>query len=54
MTRLTDRSFKYTSAAATAKPDYLARKWDRLYPGWRKPKEAEVIQMPMKKAERRK
>lgn len=50
---ITDPTFKYTNAASTAKPDYLARKWDRLYPGWRRPKEAAVIQMPMKRKERK-
>jgi hypothetical protein len=30
-----DASFKYAPAADTAKPGYLAEKWDRLYPNWR-------------------
>lgn len=35
MKKITDKKFKYTSAAESAKPHYLKNKWDRLYPGWR-------------------
>lgn len=34
-----NNEFRYTNAAETAKPGYLTRKWNRLYPGWnRRPK----------------
>ncbi len=34
---LHDPKFRYTSAADTAKPGYLHRKWLRLYPNCFKP-----------------
>lgn len=40
MPKLTDPKFRYSNAAETSKEGYLARKFDRLYPGWRKPRRA--------------
>ena len=43
-----DRTFRYTSAADTAKPGYLHKKWLRLYPNCfkpEKPKQETVVPM---------
>lgn len=34
-TSLMGKDFVYSDSAESAKPDYLAKKWDKLYPGWR-------------------
>lgn len=36
----TKYDFKYVDATDTKKPGYLARKWDRMFPGWRRAKKA--------------
>lgn len=39
-----DPLWKYTNSTETAKPGYLARKWDEKYPGWQqKPKKEEPV-----------
>lgn len=35
MKRLSDPTFRYYDSAKSSKPGYLARKWNRLFPGWR-------------------
>lgn len=56
MPKLTDPKFRYANAAETSKEGYLARKFDRLYPGWRKPKpaapstEATILNITKRKA----
>lgn len=43
--------FRYTNSTLTAKPGYLHRKWNRLFPGWNKPpKPRPVIQFRKRKA----
>ena len=56
MPKCTDQNVRYTNAAGTSKEGYLSRKWDRLYPGWRKPRppaptpEATILNIIKRKA----
>lgn len=34
--KITEKNFKYHDSTTSAKPGYLEKKWDKLYPGWRK------------------
>ena len=46
------KDFRYTNSAETAKPGYLIKKWNRLYPGWnRRPKkDGQVVEFKARRA----